>query len=206
MTLPKIISREDAARLLMHLSLDDAIGLRNRVALQLCYRAGLRINEVCHLSVADVDVKKGYVYVQQGKGKTDRVVPLDPETAELCSQWLDIRPATESSFFLVTIAISVRGKRFDGPISDRYFRELCRRLSHETGVWINGNHRRKPVHPHTFRHCFATERLEEGFSLVDVQRLLGHSSITATSIYLHVRPNVLRAKMQTITPVGGETE
>lgn len=195
--LPKVLSREAVARLFSHLAMNDPIGLRNRVALQLCYRAGLRINEVCSLSLADVDLEEGYVYVQEGKGKKDRVVPLDPETIGLCRQWLAIRPPTDSSYFITTLS---KGKN-DSRVSDRYFRDVCSRLSRDSGIYVNGSHQPKPVHPHVLRHTFATERLEEGFTLAEVQQLLGHSDISVTSIYLHVRPTVLRAKMRGIAPV-----
>jgi integrase/recombinase XerD len=192
--LPKILSREAAFRILSRLKTDDPIGLRNRVALQLCYRAGLRISEVCNLALADVDLREGYVYVQQGKGKKDRVVPLDPETIELCRNWLSIRPSTAEDYFITTMD--------GGKVSDRYLREVCYRLSRITGIYITDNHRKKPVHPHILRHSFATERLEDGFTLPEVQQLLGHADISTTSVYLHVRPTVLREKMRGLTPVG----
>lgn len=192
--LPKILSREAASRLLSRLKTDNPIGLRNRVALQLCYRAGLRISEVCNLALADVDLREGYVYVQQGKGKKDRVVPLDPETIELCRKWLSVRPSTADDYFITTMA--------GGKVSDRYLREVCYRLSRITGIYITDNHRKKPVHPHILRHSFATERLEDGFTLPEVQALLGHSDISTTSVYLHVRPAALKAKMQNLRPVG----
>ena len=193
MKLPKIISRDQAAKLLSLLNTKCPTGLRNRVALQLLYRAGLRVSEACNLAVTDVNVQEGYVYVQQGKGRKDRVIPLDPETIEWCIKWLERKPSSE--YFFCTLK--------GGKLSDRYLREVCYRLSKKAGVVLSDNHKQKPVHPHTLRHCFATERLEEGFLINEVQELLGHSSITTTMVYTQVRPEHLKKKMRLLTPIGG---
>jgi site-specific recombinase XerD len=190
--LPKVLSREDAHKLLTSIRTTSRTGLRNRVALQLMYRAGLRVSEVCNLGVRHVDLRNGYVYVQQGKGKKDRYVPIDPETIQLCQQWLCEKPA--SDYFICTLK--------GGPVSQRYLRAVCYRLSQKAGVFLDVNHRRVPVHPHTLRHCYATERLEDGFDLREVQELLGHSSPNTTAIYTHIRPAKLRRKVQELPPIG----
>ena len=85
-SLPKIITREQAKKILSYPNTKCPTGLRNRVALQLLYRAGLRVSEACCLAEEDVNVRGGYVYVQQGKGRRDRVIPIDPETIEWCKK------------------------------------------------------------------------------------------------------------------------
>jgi integrase/recombinase XerD len=190
--LPKVLSREDAHKLLASIRTTSRTGLRNRVALQLMYRAGLRVSEVCNLRINDVDIKNGYIYVQRGKGGKDRYVPIDPETIRLCQDWLFRKPPGE--YFICTL----RG----GPVSQRYLRAVCYRLSAKTGIYLDNNHRRVPVHPHTLRHCYATERLEDGFDLREVQELLGHSSLNTTAIYTHIRPAKLKAKVQELPPIG----
>lgn len=192
--LPKIITRGDGVKLFGKINTKCPTGLRNRVALQLMYRGGLRVSEACSLSISDVDLAEGWIYVQQGKGKKDRIVPLDQDTAEWCRRWLAVRPEGPTDYFLVTL----KGTK----LSDRYLRQVLERLSHKANVFLNDNHRKKNVHPHTLRHSFATERLEDGFNLGEVKELLGHSSIQTTSIYLHARPQVLKAKMQALAPVG----
>lgn len=192
-TLPKIISREEAARLLQA---PDAkrtpTGLRNRVAMQLMYRCGLRVSEVCSLSPDDIRLSEGLVYVQGGKGDKDRVVPMDPDTAEWCSRWMTKRPA--SPWFVCTLQ--------GGQVNDRYLRAMMERESEKAGVLINEGGQRKAVHPHVLRHTYATELLEEGYTIVEVQQLLGHSSVAITQVYTHVRPNELAAKIRTRRAVG----
>jgi site-specific recombinase XerD len=198
--LPKIIARGDVSKLFSKINIKCPTGLRNRVALQLMYRAGLRVAEVCSLAVTDIDLAESWIYVQQGKGKKDRVVPLDQETAEWCHRWLSVRQglpaAATTDYFFITL--KVKGEQ----LSDRYLRQVLERLSKKSGVFITDNHIKKPVSPHKLRHSFATEKMEDGFTLAEVQQLLGHSSIQTTSVYLHSRPLALRAKMQALAPVG----
>lgn len=186
MKLPKIIPREKVKELLSVPNIKAPTGLRNRVALELMYRAGLRVSEVCNLSPDDIDLEKGFLYVQQGKNKKDRVVPLDQETICWCKKWNEIRPS--SKYFITTLK--------GGKISQRYIREMCYRYSKKSGVYINDNHVKKPVRPHVLRHCFATELLEEGFSIREVQEILGHKNINTTMIYTHVRPEKLAEKIR----------
>lgn len=190
--LPKVISRSEAQRLLSLPDVKCPTGLRNRVALQLMYRAGLRVGEVCNLGPDDIDLERGYIYVQLGKGKRDRVVPTDPDTLAWCRRWMECRPP--SRYFICTLK--------GGRLSDRYLRQVLERLSRKAAIYLNSSHSQRPVHPHTLRHCFATERLEDGFSIVEVQELLGHSSIQTTQVYTAVRPEALRSKMAQLPPVG----
>jgi len=184
--LPKVLSREQVQQLLGRISTRYPTGLRNRVALELMYRAGLRVSEVCNLSPTDVDLEQGFITVQQGKGGKDRVVPIDPQLAEWCRLWIEKRQPSE--YFLCTH----KGTK----LSDRYLRQVCERLSRKAEVYLNDNRQQKPVHPHTLRHCFGTELVEEGFTLPEVQQLMGHASIQTTTIYTHVRPEALAAKIR----------
>lgn len=197
-SLPKVVSREDAARIVCAPDPLCPSGLRNRVALQLLYRCGLRVGEVCNLQPRHVDLKQGYVAILDGKDTTgsggkDRNVPLDPDTALWCQRWFDQRP--RSKWFLSSMRSDVRG----GRISECYMRQLLRRLSHELGIYLpNG----KPVHPHTLRHCYCTEKLEDGYHIREVADLAGHEDISTTQIYLSVRPGALAAKIRNTPPVS----
>jgi len=150
------------------------------------YGAGLRVSEVCNLSVSDVDLTTCLVYVQQGKNSKDRYVPLDDETIKWCKNWLAIKP--DSEYFFCTLE--------GGRMSDRYIREVCYRISEKKGVYVNDNHCKKKVSPHVFRHTCATELLEEGFNIREVQQILGHDDLNTTMIYTAVRPEALVAKMR----------
>lgn len=193
--LPKVLSREDAARLVQAPNIKCATGLRNRVALQLMYRCGLREAEVCALTPADVRLTEGFIFVQRGKGGKDRTVPLDAQTSALCRSWMDQRAC--ATWFLCT----TRGTK----TSTAYLRNMVRRLSIETGVYIQDGEISKPVQPHILRHCCATEMLEDEFSIEDVRAILGHSSIAVTSLYLHVRPAQLAVKVRNRPPMQAVT-
>jgi integrase/recombinase XerD len=198
--LPKIISREDAATFLCSINTKTITGLRNRVALQLMYRCGLRVSEVCNLTPHDLylDCEYPVIHIYEGKGGVDRDVGADPETVGLCQKWMEVRP--ESEYFLCAVSKGAEGNK----LSERQLRDFCRRLSEKTGIYLRNGRKKQAVHPHTFRHCCATERLEDGWDLKQVQDLLGHADMQTTSIYLHVRPMVLRKKMQEIPSVGEE--
>ncbi len=184
--LPKVLSRADVEKLLSAPNIKCPTGLRNRVALQFMYRAGLRVSEICNLSVGDVDLVNGLVYVQQGKNGKDRYIPLDTESMEWCKRWLAIKPPSEYLF------CTLEG----GQMSVRYLREVCYRISEKTGVYVNDNHSKKKVNPHIFRHTCATELLEDGLNIREVQQVLGHGDLNTTMIYTAVRPEALAIKMR----------
>jgi site-specific recombinase XerD len=184
--LPKILSRQDVKKLLAVPNVRCITGLRSRVIMQLLYRAGLRVEELCNLAPADIDFADGFVYVQQGKCSKDRYIPVDLVTIDWLRKWDEVRP--DSPFFFC----SGKGKKVD----QSYVRKIVYQAAEKAGVYIQDGRERVLPHPHNLRHTYATELLEEGYTLAEVQALLGHSSITTTSIYLHVRPQALAAKIR----------
>ena len=184
--LPKILSKSEVERLLSVPNPRYPTGLRNRVMLQLFYRAGLRRQEVIDLSPADIDFENNLLFIQDSKGGKDRVVPFDGETKTWLKKWQDRRP--ECDFFFC----SMTGNQ----LSPRYVLEMVYRASEKSGVYVQNGRAKKKVHPHILRHTYATELLEEGFGVHEVQQLLGHSDITTTAIYSHVRPVQLAKKIR----------
>jgi site-specific recombinase XerD len=184
--LPKILSKSEVERLLSVPNPRYPTGLRNRVMLQLFYRAGLRRQEVIDLTPADIDFENNLLYIQDSKGGKDRVVPFDEETKSWLQKWQERRP--ESDYFFCTLP----GKR----LSPRYVLEMVYRCSEKSKVYVQNGRAKKKVHPHILRHTYATELLEEGFGIHEVQQLLGHSDITTTAIYAHVRPVQLAKKIR----------
>lgn len=184
--LPKVLSREEISRLMAVPNPRYPTGLRNRVILQVFYRAGLRRQEVIDLVPADIDYTNNLLYIQDSKGGKDRVVPFDDETKDWLLKWKERRP--ESDYFFCTLP----GKR----LSPRYVLEMVYRCSEKSKVYVQNGRAKKKVHPHILRHTYATELLEEGFGIHEVQQLLGHSDITTTAIYAHVRPVQLAKKIR----------
>ncbi len=184
--LPKVLSREEISRLFSIPNPRYPTGLRNRVILQVLYRAGLRRSEVTNLSPADINWEQSFLFIQDGKGGKDRVVPIDRETVDWLQRWNERRP--ESEFFFC----SMKGRQ----LMDRYVLEMVYRCSEKSGVYVQNGKSKKKVHPHILRHTYATELLEEGFGIHEVQQLLGHSNITTTAVYAHVRPLRLAEKIR----------
>lgn len=175
--LPKFISSSEAVKLLSAINQKCPSGARNHAILMIMYRAGLRVSEVANLALQDMDFESSMIYVQAGKGKKDRYIPMDPSLIESCENWLKHRP--ESNFFFCTF----KGTQLD----DRYIREMCYRTSIKAGVFIQDGTKKKPVNPHAFRHSFATEILKSGdFNIRELQELLGHGHLSTTQVYTHV--------------------
>ena len=184
--LPKVLSKDEINRLMAVPNPRYKTGLRNRVILQVLYRAGLRRSEVTNLTPADVNIEQAFFYVQDSKGGKDRYVPIDGETISWLKKWQEIRPESEYYF------CSMNGNKLE----DTYLLHMLYRFSEKAGVYVQNGKEKKKITPHMLRHTYATELLEEGFGIHEVQQLLGHSSIQTTAVYAHVRPLRLAEKIR----------
>jgi integrase/recombinase XerD len=163
--LPAVLSRAEVVALFAGLP-DNRLRLLVRAA----YACGLRVAEVVHLRVADIDSQRRVVHVRQGKGRKERLVPLSPLLLEeLRAYWRRYRP--HDWLF--------PGQQPGQPVCigtvQRAFSQVVRRL-----------HGSKKVSMHTLRHSYATHQLEAGVDVVTLQRLLGHRHLQTTALYLHV--------------------
>lgn len=141
-----------------------------RALFMTCYAAGLRIGEGCHLQVGDIDAKRMLIHVRQAKGGRERYSLLSPRLlTELRDYWRLERPAV----WLFP------GDSPAQPVSTDFAREAFDRACRATRLT-------KHCTPHTLRHCFATHLLDAGVDLVVLQKLLGHRSISTTSLYTQV--------------------
>jgi site-specific recombinase XerD len=193
--LPEILSRTEVARILA-----AASNLRNRAALMTTYAAGLRVSEVSHLRVADIDSERMALRVEQGKGGRDRYSLLPPQLLEtLRLYWrayrphvwlfpqlhadLPIDPGQAQKWFYAAKKKAGIGKR----TGIHGLRHPCRarRPLHRAAVsQVAGMPAETPARP------FATHLLEAGVDLPTIQGLMGHSSLSTTQRYLHlVQPN-----------------
>lgn len=183
--LPKIISREELIKFISCISLKCPTGIRNYAIITIIYRSGLRVSEVCNLTLSDIDFENGLINIQQGKGNKDRYTVLDNTAAETLKKWIEIRP--DSIYLFCTLK--------GGQLDTRYIREVCYRLSEKSGVYIQDGKEKKPVRPHTLRHFFATQALNDmDMNLREVQEMLGHSNLSTTQVYTHVQPKELAKK------------
>jgi site-specific recombinase XerD len=163
--------------------------LKHRVVLMTIYSAGLRISEVVHLKVSDIDSQRMTIRVQQGKGQKDRYTLLSQRTLEvLRAYWKEYRP----SGWLFP------GKPETEPLSVSSVQRVFEKVLLRAGI-------KKPASVHTLRHSFATHLLEAGTDLFHIQRLLGHTSPKTTAIYLHLsRKNLggVRSPLDLLEGVG----
>jgi integrase/recombinase XerD len=164
--LPCVLSPEEVGRLI-----DAAAPGRERMVVQIAYACGLRLEELMHLQVADIDSSRMVVQVRQGKGQKDRLVPLSARLLEeLRAYWRRYRPRT----WLFP------NRKQSGPLHAGTIQRGFRRLVRRAGLT-------KPATMHTLRHSFATHQLERGTNVLALQKMLGHSQLSTTALYLHLR-------------------
>jgi integrase/recombinase XerD len=189
-----VLERREVEALKAQPNTKCATGLRNRAILEVMHRAGLRVSEVVKLRRRDIrwpdpeHQKPGYLEVRGGKGGKDRTVPIDDATVTWLRAWDGARLRGEA--FFNTVKAGPQGSPRGGPVMPLYLQQLVKRLAHEAKL-----DRPDRVTPHVLRHTYATELLEEGFNIREVQELLGHSDVGTTMIYTHVRPGDLAAKV-----------
>ena len=167
---PSILSQPEVARLI-----DAAGNSFHRTLLMALYATGVRRAELTHLKISDVDSQRMVIHVQGGKGRKDRDVMLSPKLLkELREHWQRLRQKPRQWLF-------PGGPQHTNnrPISAKVVWNACRNAAKRAGI-------KKPVHPHTLRHCFATHLLEQGADLRNIQILLGHNDLEQTTVYLHV--------------------
>jgi len=182
-----IITDQQVMTLLQQPNLFNPIGFRDRALLELLYSTGLRRQEVCRLTVYDVDFSERMIRVVQGKGHRDRVVPLGKVAAKYAVEYLKkVRP------ILLARATSWKIKREPGStLADcgALFLSKCGNAMRHSYPWKVMNEYRKAaglsstVTLHSLRHACAIEMLRGGASIRHVQEMLGHSQIDTTQIY-----------------------
>jgi len=195
LTLPKVLSRDEVDRLIAAASgRDGAQGLRLGCMVELIYASGLRVSELCALSLSAVARDPAYLIVK-GKGGKERLAPLNGAARTAIKAYLAVRPGflpqgDKANPWL----FPSRGK--DRRLTPRRFAQLLDEAALDAGV------ERARVSPHVLRHAFATHLLEGGADLRVVQTLLGHADIGTTQIYTHVAGERLREVVQTKHPLG----
>jgi integrase/recombinase XerD len=193
--LPKVLSRDEVDRVIAAAGArDGAQGLRLACMVELIYASGLRVSELCALSLAAVARDPAYLMVK-GKGGKERLAPLNGAARRAIKAYLDVRdgflPAQDKANPWL---FPSRGK--DRRLTPRRFAQLLDEAAVDAGV------DRARVSPHVLRHAFATHLLEGGADLRVVQTLLGHADIGTTQIYTHVAGERLREVVETKHPLG----
>ncbi len=176
--LPVFLSPVEVQSLLNHSLPEELMDARNHTMLVLFVMTGIRLSELVNLDTGDLDFENGTIKVM-GKGRKERLAPMNASSSKALNEWLEKRP---------------RG-HMDCPalFMDRHGNRVTKRMvqySLEKAVKSLGLDPR--ISPHKLRHTFATTLYAEDVDLRDIQELLGHSSITSTSVYTHTNVKKIR--------------
>jgi integrase/recombinase XerC len=173
--LPEVMSAEKTNNLLDAVELGDIVELadkeRDVALLELMYGCGIRVSELVGINLEDIDLHTGWLRVR-GKGNKERQVPVGERAVQAVNTYLDGRkaPVSERALFL-----NSRGAR----LGDRQVRRLVKLYA----ILVAGD---STVHPHSFRHAYATHLLSDGADLRSIQELLGHARLSTTQKYTQV--------------------
>ena len=166
--LPKVISKETIRRILTTIK-----NPKHLLVVKLLYSSGLRLQELINLRRQDIDFDQNLIFVRQGKGKKDRVTLLAENVkTDLLKYYSKHKFRTDYIF---------EGRK------GKYSKKSVQKIMESVGNNLNLH-----LHPHLFRHCFATHLLEDGVDVRYIQRLLGHSDVRTTQVYTHVSKRDLK--------------
>jgi integrase/recombinase XerD len=190
--LPAVLNINDIEKILSAPNVNDTLGLRDKAILELLYACGTRVSELISLKLSDLFLQDEVIRVL-GKGSKERLIPIGSSAIKWVNHYIK-----NSRSLLMKISksenhvfLNSRGSKLSRmgiwKIIDRYVKEA--------GI-------KKEVHPHTFRHSFATHLLEGGADLRAVQKMLGHADISTTQIYTHIDRDYIKQVHKQFHPRG----
>ena len=190
--LPEVLSLEEVEKLLDAPKTGSHLGLRDKAMLETLYATGMRVSELVSIKLNDLNLQTGYI-VTYGKGSKERIVPLGETATTYIKQYIDsARPILLKQRKSEHLFITSRAKR----LTRQAFWAMIKRYALLAGIF------RDKVKPHTIRHSFATHLLERGADLRSIQIMLGHSDISTTQIYTHVKTEQLKSIHKKSHPRG----
>ena len=176
---PETLSIEEINLLLDQPSRLTPKEIRDKAMLELLYATGMRVSELIHLEVSDVNLQMGYVVCQENK---ERIIPVGNVSKEALDLYLDkgrdvfVKDDNENALFT-----NCSGKA----MSRQGFWKMLKGYAEEAGI-------HRDITPHTLRHSFAVHMLQNGADIRSVQEMLGHSDISTTQVYLSMNINRMR--------------
>ena len=161
---------------------------RNLLIISLLLSTGIRISELCHIHLKDINLSNKTLHII-GKGKKERILFLgDQKTFNLLETYIN-KTRNESNDFLFP------GKHSPKPLSEQSVRLILKRI-------VEQNSLSKTITPHMFRHSFATMLLDNDVDIRYIQQILGHSSISITQIYTHVSHSKQKEILSSFNPMS----
>lgn len=190
--LPEVLNVREINAILEQPDVKDTIGLRDKAILELFYACGTRISELINIKLNDLFLREEVIRVF-GKGSKERLIPIGSSAIKWIEEYLQkSRPLLAKNYKSENyLFLNQRGTKFS-----------------RMGIWKIVNHYAKQagieknVHPHTFRHSFATHLIEGGADLRAVQEMLGHSDISTTQIYTHIDRDYIKLVHKKYHPRG----
>ncbi|MGZ4180020.1 MAG: site-specific tyrosine recombinase XerD [Solirubrobacteraceae bacterium] len=179
--LPKVLSRDEVARLLQQPRGPSPGAIRDRALLETMYACGLRASEAIGLELSDVDLEAGILRAR-GKGSKERIVPIGTKAIESLNYYLaKARPRLVGDRDQPRLFVNLRG----GGLSRQGLYKIVQGHARSAGL-------ERRMSPHTLRHTFATHLLAGGCDLRSLQEMLGHADIGTTQVYTHLSAERLR--------------
>lgn len=172
--LPQVLSLEEIVQVIQSIDDSNPAGTRNKAMMLLLINTGMRISELVHLEINDINHSASNVRVI-GKGNKERLIPLDQETCHYVYSYMQ----DERSFFNKKNNLWLFQMNNGRRMSRENFYNILQKLVLDSGV-------REHFTPHMLRHTFATTLLENHCDLRSIQVMLGHQDISTTTIYTHV--------------------
>ncbi len=189
--LPDVLSREEMSLLLTQPGSATPAAVRDAAMLELIYATGIRVSELTGLTLNSINWQVGYL-IAMGKGETERIVPLGRAAYDQVKRYIEVaRPLMLKSRQCDILFLNRLGKG----MTRQGFWKIVKKYAAKAKL-------AKKVHPHTFRHSFATHLLEGGADLRSVQIMLGHADISTTQIYTHVTRERLKEVHRKYHPRG----
>ncbi len=189
--LPDTLSPKEIDMLLAQPGTATAGALRDTAMLELLYATGIRVSELVSLTMNSINWQVGYL-VTMGKGSKERIVPIGKSAYAFLQQYVnEARPRLTKGKAIDILFTNRSGK----PLTRQGFWKIVKKYTERAGL-------HKRVHPHTFRHSFASHLLEGGADLRSVQVMLGHVDISTTQMYTHITRERLKEVHRRFHPRG----
>ena len=177
---PEILTVEEVDRLLQKPDRENVKGIRDSAMLELLYATGMRVSEMLHLQISDVNLQLGYVICHDHE--KERIIPIGIPCKKALDKYMAVsRPAFVENKEETALFTNCSGKA----MSRQGFWKVLKGYADAAGI-------RGDITPHTLRHSFAVHMLQNGADIRSVQEMLGHSDISTTQIYLGMSVNKMR--------------
>lgn len=178
--LPKFLRDEELDKIFSICSENNPINQRDTLIIELLYATGIRVSELVNIKIKDIDRNEKVIKVI-GKGNKERIVLYNNHTKKAMDIYLGDGYHVFNKVNSGYLILNKDGNK----LSERYVRNIINKLVRKAGLDIK-------ISPHTLRHTFATDMIEEGADLMTVKELLGHESLNTTSIYTHITNEQIR--------------